>query len=357
MEHYIAALLYRHDCVIIPGFGGFVANYAPAQVHPTQHTFTPPCKSLVFNRSLKNNDGLLANFVSGQEKLSYAEANGRIQEFATHCNTLLNSGKKLLLKDIGTLFPDIEKNIQFQPDESINFYLESFGLTTIQSPAIKRDGIVSRLEKMPKDREVVPAELKKRISIRKIAVLTLSAGMLAALVYIPLQTDWLKNINYAKLNPFGNKEASAYTERNLASFSFSERDIKAEPLNIPDTSTYAHLSFLHKDSLPLTVRMKDQAPAESTRVENRAEQKVKPAGPKLLTGEKYSVIGGCFAVPENADHFVEQLRTEGYNAFILQTNRSMLRHVSYGSYPSYSEALQMLSKVKSSNKEAWLLVQ
>ncbi|MFI5149315.1 MAG: SPOR domain-containing protein [Bacteroidia bacterium] len=357
MEHYIAELLYRHDCVIIPGFGGFVANYAPAQVHPTQHTFTPPSKSLVFNRSLKNNDGLLANYVSGQENLSYAEANLKIQEFAAGCNALLGSGKKLLLKDIGSLFPDIEKNIQFQADESINFFLGSFGFTTIQSPAIKRDGIVKRLEKMPKDRDVVPAEMKKRVSIRKIAILTLSAGMLAALVWIPLKTDLLKNFNYADLNPFSKKEAGTYSERNFATFSFSEKDLKTENIVIPDTSAYMHLSFLNKESQPLTVKLKDVAPPESTKVENATEQKVKSVTSRFSNGEKYNVIGGCFAVPENADHFVDQLKGEGYNAFILQTNRSSLRPVCYGTYASYSEALQMLAKVKASNKEAWLLVQ
>jgi cell division septation protein DedD len=357
MEHYIAELLYRHDCVIVPGFGGFVANYAPAKVHPTQHTFTPPSKNLVFNRSLKNNDGLLTSYVAGKESLSYAEASLKIQEFAASCTALLNGGKKLLLRDIGTLYPDVEKNIQFEPDESINFYLGSYGLSTIQSPAIKRDGIANRLEKAPKDREVIPAEVKRKISIRKIAVLTLSAGVLAALVWIPLKTDLLKNVNYANLNPFAKKEVSVYMERNLPAFTLPEKSLNTTAPATPDTAAYLHLSFLNKEALPLTVRLKDQAPAESTRVANKTEEKLQIAASRTSTGEKYSVIGGCFAVPENADHFVDQLRNEGYNAFILPTNRSSLRHVTYGSYASYAEALQMLSKVKASNKEAWLLVQ
>ncbi|MEC8853074.1 MAG: SPOR domain-containing protein, partial [Bacteroidota bacterium] len=34
IEHYISDLLYLHDCVIIPGFGGFVGNKKSAFIHP-----------------------------------------------------------------------------------------------------------------------------------------------------------------------------------------------------------------------------------------------------------------------------------------------------------------------------------
>ena len=49
VEKHIGELLYDHNCVIVPDLGGFVANYAPAKIHPTQHTFTPPTKNIVFN--------------------------------------------------------------------------------------------------------------------------------------------------------------------------------------------------------------------------------------------------------------------------------------------------------------------
>ena len=56
IDKHINELLYNHDCVIVPEFGGFVTNYASAKIHPVQHTFTPPSKNIVFNKNLKNND-------------------------------------------------------------------------------------------------------------------------------------------------------------------------------------------------------------------------------------------------------------------------------------------------------------
>ncbi|MBA3284223.1 MAG: SPOR domain-containing protein, partial [Nitrosopumilus sp.] len=57
IDQHISQLLYHHDCVIVPGFGGFVTNSQPARIHPVQHQFYPPSKSLGFNIHLRRNDG------------------------------------------------------------------------------------------------------------------------------------------------------------------------------------------------------------------------------------------------------------------------------------------------------------
>ena len=43
IEEHISELLFEHDCVIVPDFGGFVCNYAPARIDPVKHLFEPPC--------------------------------------------------------------------------------------------------------------------------------------------------------------------------------------------------------------------------------------------------------------------------------------------------------------------------
>ena len=68
---YISDLLYRYDCVIVPDFGGFVANRIGAKVNNFTHTFSPPSKQLTFNSLLKHNDGLLANYIASSENISF----------------------------------------------------------------------------------------------------------------------------------------------------------------------------------------------------------------------------------------------------------------------------------------------
>ncbi|MGM0376598.1 MAG: SPOR domain-containing protein, partial [Bacteroidota bacterium] len=81
MEKHISDLLYVHDCVIVPGLGGFVANHKPAVVVEERNLFRPPSKEIGFNRSLSHNDGLLAKHVSQREQISWEESLERIRTF------------------------------------------------------------------------------------------------------------------------------------------------------------------------------------------------------------------------------------------------------------------------------------
>ncbi|HQV36445.1 MAG TPA: SPOR domain-containing protein, partial [Flavobacterium sp.] len=60
IEQHISQLLYRYQCVTVPGFGAFLTENRSAQLVQDTNTFYPPKKVLSFNFHLKNNDGLLA---------------------------------------------------------------------------------------------------------------------------------------------------------------------------------------------------------------------------------------------------------------------------------------------------------
>lgn len=56
LAQHIEALLLENDCVIVPGFGGFVAHYAPATHVKEENLFLPPTRTIGFNPQLKLND-------------------------------------------------------------------------------------------------------------------------------------------------------------------------------------------------------------------------------------------------------------------------------------------------------------
>lgn len=137
LSKYISDLLYRYECVIVPGFGGFVSNSIPSTVNHFTHTFTPPTKKLSFNSQLVHNDGLLANYIAGSENISFEDAVTKIELQVAQWNTLLLN-KTLDLKAIGTLLLNKENNIVFEPFETTNYLTSSYGLDSFQSNAIKR---------------------------------------------------------------------------------------------------------------------------------------------------------------------------------------------------------------------------
>ena len=56
MDYYISQLLYRYQCVTVPGFGAFLTEIQSAQLHENSHSFYPPKKLVSFNGYLKNNE-------------------------------------------------------------------------------------------------------------------------------------------------------------------------------------------------------------------------------------------------------------------------------------------------------------
>ena len=78
---YISDLLFLHDCVIIPDFGGFICNYKSAYIDDESGLICPPSKDILFNRNLTHNDGLLVSWIAGKENISYEKATSQLMLF------------------------------------------------------------------------------------------------------------------------------------------------------------------------------------------------------------------------------------------------------------------------------------
>ena len=121
IEKYISELLYRYQCVGVPGFGAFLCEWQSAQVIVAQNSFVPPKKIISFNSHIKNNDGLLANHIALQEKISYENAVSKIQTQVVFWLEKLENKESLVLENIGEIFSNSENNFVFKPNTAINY--------------------------------------------------------------------------------------------------------------------------------------------------------------------------------------------------------------------------------------------
>jgi len=338
IDKHISNLLDEHDCVIVPELGGFVANYSSAKIHPVQHTFIPPAKNIVFNKNLKNNDGLLANYIAMDHASSYPEALKYIGQFVDRANSDLKNGNKVKIDEVGTLFFDVERNIQFEPDTRVNHLLDAFGLSQFQSPAIKRDNISKRIEKEFKDRGAIPAE-KKKINIKRYVALAIAMPLIFGMIWIPLKTDLLKNINYSDLNPFASKEIVKPEIKKV------EEHNSAKVIDIPKDTTPIKIAVSDINPQPVTETLIEPVKADTTRV---VQQK------SLDAANKFHLVAGCFQIEENAIKFVSALHKQNLNAVIIGQNDKGLYVVSCGDYSSRKEAANELQNLRKLQPNAWL---
>ena len=128
VEELIGNLLLRNNCVIVPSFGGFVAKQSSATIDYKNGVMLPPRKSVLFNRQLVNNDGLLISEFAFTNKVIYPTAEENVLGRVSDWNEKLRNGERVTLDRVGYLFYDQEKNICFEQDRFFNLLLESYGL-------------------------------------------------------------------------------------------------------------------------------------------------------------------------------------------------------------------------------------
>jgi hypothetical protein len=338
----------------VADFGGFVANYRPSFIHPSNHTIAPPSKRVAFNSSLTNNDGLLANYVATKLNISYVEAMDVIKQFRDDCFNLLNNGEKLNLNKVGVLYLDTEKNIQFIPDATANYSLESFGLSTVQTAIIKQEtedlSIIESFQQKEPNKwwrllEVVPA-----------------AAAIALLLLNSQSVDTLVNKSLSSFNPMSsytapvNKAIEPVTESNTYDFSnglFSAQ--KQSPENIlPATETVATTTIE-----PSATVIENTAPApvavETAPVKSETTKTESSLVTNAAATPTYYIVAGCFKVDENAVKFKNDLIAKGYAAEIIGKHNG-LNVVSCSALPNATDAQNALEKIQTElDNGAWIM--
>ena len=106
IDKYIENALYLYQCVIIPGFGGFIATDQPQDSAGKEGKYSPRKKKFAFHPNLKVNDGVLAMYIANMREISYAEAMNEIAHAVDFYLSTLQKGDPVDIEGVGTIPPD-----------------------------------------------------------------------------------------------------------------------------------------------------------------------------------------------------------------------------------------------------------
>ena len=306
---FIRELLFSHDCVIVPGFGGFIGNYTPARIDKSTSTFYPPVKQISFNRNLNHNDGLLVGRISDHAKLNYGDTRNIVEEFVAGLRRKLEKGEKVVFDNIGSFINNQEGNVQFEPDRNVNYHLDSYGLESFQFSPLESYDVRKRITKHI-DKDPVKRASNRKIAWRAAAVIV---PLLALMVAVPLKTDLFKTrVQSTNLNPLANVEL----ETNRA-----EVEKSAKPDSLP-----AVISFVEDPNTPV---------------------------PVLTPAEEFSIIAGSFKSEENAAVMMKKLSEEGYTPELINGPNGFFR-VCALRCASLSEAIQKKDSIGRKYSGTWV---
>lgn len=307
IEKHISALLYRYQCVTVPGFGAFITETVSARYNETSNTFAPPKKTILFNSLLQQNDGLLANHIALEEQISFNEAVVLIQDQISLWKEELGNKKVVYLKNIGELSLNSEQKIQFEPVGSTNYLTSSFGLTAVMATALTREQ-----QAETKVIELATATKNKpRLQWMRYAAAVVSAVGL-----------------YSSVSTY--QEYEVYQQKKLA----VEKDVQNQIEQKLQQATFVI-------EAPTVIKEK------IAEVTAKTEQK------------PFHIVAGAFKTEAKAQILTNELKAKGYaNAKYLTTSKHNMRPVVYNSYATQEEAQADLRQIHEKvNKDAWIFIE
>ena len=346
----ISDLLFVRDTVVVPGLGAFVKKAVAAKVNPVASYFTMPTSLIEFNPNLREDNDLVVNYIAEQNDVPVDEARRLLAMFVSDCFNNLKAGNKVVLSKVGTLFNDWAGDLTFEPDTSVNYNADAFGLCDFTPEPVLRsktkDEIKEEIERQQKDKNT-PVTVDEREVHKKdetddegddeprhrrgwlwvLLGLLLAAGIVLGLHYFKVID--LGKLFHRKPNRVINIKPGTYT---LPSYTVDWDEV----LN--------HYKATWKPAEPEVV--------ENTEA-NAAPQENKAA--VVPTEATIRIIAGCFDQEENAARLVNSLKTKGYGTAFYEPHGKQW-YVSFGRYATDEEAKTALREIRANTEyKAWIL--
>ena len=311
IELYIAQLLYRYQCVTVPGFGAFLTEIQSAKLNESSNSFSPPKKMIAFNANLKNNDGLLANHIALAEKTSYDYTVSAIQYEVFNWKKALEENQLFSIKNVGDLRLNADKNIVFTPYDQTNYLTSSFGLAPFVSPLVKREIFEKEIEAIEEKATItmVPEETKTANPYLKYAAIFILGLGIAGSVGYPM-----------------------YQNQIASETIIVETAVQKQVQNKIQQATFF---------------IESPVPAVTLSVKSDKEMKM-----------PYHIMAGVYREEKNANKTLRILTRLGYDAKRIAPNKNGFFPVLYGSYATFAEAEKAKKEINvKHNPEAWILIQ
>lgn len=370
LSRHIEILLLSNDCVIVPGFGGFVAHHKVAEYDMEEKTFYPPQRVLGFNSQLVLNDSLLVQSYAEAYDLSYPEALRKIENEVEEIKQQIEIEGEYKFRGIGTVSKTAEGYYDFEPCvaglvspslygftsyimDAVNGVADADGASDTEDSAEKKllsaaDVVTGETEVDVKDdaedtEDVEDDEVEDEEEERGIYVsykkMWYAAAASLILLLLPLAYNSLtvgrgsqsSNVIRGSVGDTGKEVVSKIGE-GIDTFmkATNSESVPADTVNITEKT------------------VKQEAAGEAVADTKVQAEKTGKVSKETVKGQ-YSIILASRVSKKGAEDFVKRLNRAGYKEASVYEDGSM-RRVVYGSYGSEREAERALNVLKKKNE-------
>ena len=357
LDNYLKQLLYQHDCVIVPGLGGFVCAHKKLEFNVQSGFIMPARKTVAFNQNLNTNDGLLANHLVQKEKIGFQKALENINAWVSALHYSLQQGQTITIEGLGSLSLSAEKKIVFVPQANVNFLQDSYGLPILDlgkksgsakttaatkstpQPAKTVKEKVKKAQAEPKP-SIAPQRKKRSTlrTMRRVLGIVLLIIILASVIFLQDHLFHSQAHKGSIINFDSSDKNAPKTGTETLEPKINTENEAAE--SSPNTTADDELQENSLQNTTITQPLVES----STSISNK-------------TDSVFYIIAGAFRSERNAEDLRDELNRKGFSSEIINLPNSSLYRVGYNTYDSRFEAESKLNDLrnKTHNFEAWVL--
>lgn len=348
INRHIEILLLSNDCVIVPGFGGFMAHHIDARYDGRDNMFLPPLRTVGFNPQLTMNDSLLALSYVETYDISYPEALRRIEDEVVEIRQSLENEGKFEIENIGMLFLNEDGNISFEPCEAGILTPDFYGLGGFDMLPIAQIGNgeqqnenqnVAMTVNLAKEEQPVKNEPEApAVPASNSVFIAEEEEEEEKAEFISIKKSWLRNMAAACIA--------------LIAFFTISTPLGSPTIEKSQIDTGMLTRIMPKEMTPVKSNELLLPTDEPKLIETTPTDKAAAKVPSMAqdseiatpTASYYSIVLASRVTKRNAASYVEYLQGKGFKeARVLITDNNV--KVIYGNYSSESEAYNTLNRL------------
>ena len=313
-------LLSRHNCVILPGIGAFLAHKIPASYNAKEQIFMPPHRELGFNPNIIVDDALLLSEYVAAENITYDKAEKRLSRDIASLRRVLSSKGVCCFGELGTFHMNINGAISFVPKENAIDDPENYGFEPLAMPLLSQC----------KEKTIV---IKQRDFSRYIAVA--AAVILAFFLVTPISD-------------------SAYEKNMQASIAQITAKAPAVAQTVQDIEVHTIAPIAETVTENIYIEPQEITPEPVKEEPVVAAQPAEEVAEAVVPQKSYSIIVASSPNAQNAELAIKEL-TRKMSAHYTVVVGGGRHRISIGDYTSMNDANDALSLIKKTFPDAWVL--
>ncbi len=338
LDHHLHRLFLDHDCIVVPGLGGFVCNRKSARYDDKRQELIPPSRTILFNERIVHHDGVLVQAIAQKSGLSLDEALGAVEAEASALKAAMQSGETVRIHHVGRLFVGQEGRMQFMPDEEMERILRSFGLKRIPLQPINQTN--ASTPSLPAKRIIpLPQSEEQHVEAPWIRI--------AAAIAVPV-------LGGAGMFFMDGMESDAALLSALPVHIQSYEEALYQP-RFEEEAILVWESIAEPDAASPVVTKNE----EETKVAEKVELPTNAVATKPVEAMKsdavFLLVAGSFSIESNAQNLSERLSQKGFDSEVFKQENG-LHLVTFSTHFEEGQARKNLAELRrdESTKRAWL---